>query len=240
MITNEGPTQPQRQAKAVGKMPMLMISAGPVAALAAALFLSSGRLDWGMAWVYICLRVTVGATGMLMIASRHPGLLDERFHPAQGAKAWDRPLTGISSLLTLIMLFVAGLDIRFGWSPEPAISIRLAALIVWLSGDVFSRWAAISNRFYSRAVRIQKDRGHTVVTEGPYRYVRHPGYAGAPVAGLAAPIMLGSLWALVAGAALAFVLVPRTAFEDRTLLEELPGYTDYAQRTRHRLVPRVW
>lgn len=219
---------------------MLMSSAGLVAALAASLFLSSGRLDWGMAWIYIGLRVIVGATGMLMVASRCPGLLDERFHPAQGAKAWDRPLASLGSLLILVMLIVAGLDIRFRWSPEPAISIRLAALMIWLAGEVFSKWAAISNRFYSRIVRIQKDRGHTVVREGPYRYVRHPGYAGALVAGLAAPIMLGSLWALLVGAALAFVLVLRTAFEDRTLLEELPGYTDYAQRTRHRLVPRVW
>jgi len=119
-------------------------------------------------------------------------------------------------------------------------AIQLAALVVWLLGDAFSKWAAVSNRFYSRVVRIQRDRGHTVVTDGPYRYMRHPGYAGALVAALATPIVLGSLWALVAAGTLSLLLVIRTALEDKTLREELPDYTEYTQRTRYRLVPGVW
>lgn len=129
---------------------------------------------------------------------------------------------------------------RFGWSPDLTVASRLVALVVWVLGDVFSKWAAVSNRFYSRIVRIQKDRGHTVVTDGPYRYVRHPGYAGGLVAGLATPIVLGSLWALVAVGVLALLLVIRTALEDKTLHEELLGYTEYAQQTRYRLMPGVW
>lgn len=177
---------------------------------------------------------------MLMIASKYPGLLEERFHPGEGVKAWDRPLASITTLVSLVILIVAGLDIRFGWSPELAMAIRLVALAVWLQGDVFSKWAAVSNRFYSRIVRIQEERGHTVVTDGPYRYLRHPGYAGGLVAGLATPIVLGSLWGLVAGGVLALLLVIRTALEDKTLHEELLGYADYAQQTRYRLVPGVW
>ena len=208
--------------------------------LAAALFLSSGRLDWVMAWVYVGIRVAIGVASMLLIASKHPGLLEERFHPGEGAKAWDRPLASITTLLLLVTLIVAGLDKRIGWSPEMAMAIQLAALVVWLLGDAFSKWAAVSNRFYSRVVRIQRDRGHTVVTDGPYRYMRHPGYAGALVAALATPIVLGSLWALVAAGTLSLLLVIRTALEDKTLREELPDYTEYTQRTRYRLVPGVW
>jgi protein-S-isoprenylcysteine O-methyltransferase Ste14 len=193
-----------------------------------------------MAWVYVGLRVAVAAVGMLMIAAMHPGLLAERFRPGAGVKAWDRWLAGMTTLLLPVLLIVAGLDKRFGWSPQVAVGIALIALVVLLLADAFSKWAAVSNRFYSRVVRIQVDRGHTVVWDGPYRFVRHPGYAGALVAALATPVVLGSLWALVAAGALALLLVIRTALEDRTLHEELLGYAEYAQQTRYRLVPGVW
>ncbi|MGD9029641.1 MAG: isoprenylcysteine carboxylmethyltransferase family protein [Anaerolineae bacterium] len=209
-------------------------------ALAATLFLSSGRADWTMAWIYVGLRAATAAVGMLVMASRHPGLLEERFAPGEGVKAWDRPLASITTILWPAILILAGLDRRFGWSPELRIVIRLGAMVVLLLGDVLSKWAAVSNRFYSRLVRVQKDRGHTVVTDGPYQHVRHPGYAGALVTGLATPIALGSMWALLAAGVLALLLVVRTALEDETLHVELPGYPEYAERTRHRLVPRVW
>jgi protein-S-isoprenylcysteine O-methyltransferase Ste14 len=213
---------------------------GLTAVLAATLFLSSGRLDWVIAWLYVGVRVGIALVGMLVIASKNPGLLEERFQPGQGVKAWDKPLASVTTILWPVILVVAGLDMRFGWSPELGIAIRLLAWVVLLQGDAFSKWAAASNRFYSRVVRIQEDRGHTVVTAGPYRYVRHPGYAGALVTALATPIVLGSLWALVAGGTLGLLLVIRTALEDKTLHEELSGYPEYAQQTRYRLVPGVW
>jgi protein-S-isoprenylcysteine O-methyltransferase Ste14 len=210
------------------------------AAPAATLYLSSGRLDWVVAWVYVGIRAAVAAVSMLTIASKYPGLLEERYHPGAGVKAWDRPLARFTTLLWPAIWILAGLDVRFGWSPEIALAIRLGAWVALLSGDVFSKWAAASNRFYSRVVRIQADRGHTVVRDGPYRYVRHPGYAGALVAGLAAPVVLGSLWALVPGMMLALLLVIRTALEDKTLREELLGYAAYAVQTRYRLLPGIW
>lgn len=218
----------------------LIGTVGLTAVLVATLFLSSGRLDWVMAWVYVALRVGTAGASMLIIALKHPGLLEERFQPGEGAKAWDRPLASATTLLSLLTLVVAGLDMRFEWSPKLATTISMIALAVWASGDAFSKWAAVSNRFYSRIVRIQKDRGHTVVTDGPYRYVRHPGYAGGLVAGLATPVVVGSLWALVAGGTLALLLVARTALEDQALQEELPGYAEYAQQTRYRLAPGIW
>lgn len=193
-----------------------------------------------MAWIYIGIRVSIAAISLFLITSKYPGLLEERYHSGEGAKAWDRLLASITTLLLLGILIVAGLDMRFGWSPELALSIQLVALVILFLGDVFSKWAAVSNRFYSRIVRIQKDRGHTIVTDGPYRYIRHPGYAGALVAGLATPIVLDSLWALVIAGVLTLLLVIRTALEDKTLHDELLGYSEYAQQTRFRLVPSVW
>ena len=97
-----------------------------------------------------------------------------------------------------------------------------------------------SNRFFSSVVRIQKDRGHTVVDGGPYRFVRHPGYAGTSVFTLVTPLILRSYWALVPAAATASVLVLRTIMEDLTLRNELDGYADYARRVRYRLLPAIW
>ena len=98
----------------------------------------------------------------------------------------------------------------------------------------------IVNRFFAPAVRIQSERGHETVTTGPYRFVRHPGYAGMLLAVVAESFVFGSLWALVPAAALAGVVAWRTAREDRMLRAQLAGYADYASRVRYRLVPAVW
>jgi protein-S-isoprenylcysteine O-methyltransferase Ste14 len=96
------------------------------------------------------------------------------------------------------------------------------------------------NRFYSRFVRIQKERGHVAVSDGPYRYIRHPGYLGQIIFSLASGLALSSLWALIPGSLFAVLLVVRTALEDRTLQEELVGYKEYSQRVRYRLIPYLW
>jgi protein-S-isoprenylcysteine O-methyltransferase Ste14 len=103
-----------------------------------------------------------------------------------------------------------------------------------------SIWATAVNRFYGRFVRIQRERGHVVISDGPYRYVRHPGYLGQIVFSVASALALGSLWALIPGGLFAVLLVVRTALEDRTLQAELEGYEAYTRRVRHRLVPRIW
>jgi protein-S-isoprenylcysteine O-methyltransferase Ste14 len=101
-------------------------------------------------------------------------------------------------------------------------------------------WAMVTNAFFSSVARIQEDRDQSVITGGPYRIVRHPAYAGGVVSSIAIPLMLGSFWALIpAGIALIFLVI-RTKNEDEMLMEELPGYSDYAQQTRYRLVPGIW
>jgi protein-S-isoprenylcysteine O-methyltransferase Ste14 len=203
-------------------------------------FLSSGRPDWGMAWVYVGLRTGVTAAGMLVLAARSPELWEERVHPGEGAKDWDRPLAWVSTILLPVILITAGLDKRFGWTPAFTAAAQWAALAAWFGADAFSKWAAAAHPFYSRLVRIQTDRGHAVISQGPYRLVRHPGYAGAMVAGLSTPIALGSLWAIIPAGVFTALLVLRTALEDSTLRAELPGYAEYALKTRFRLAPGIW
>jgi len=138
------------------------------------------------------------------------------------------------------MLLVAGFDDRWGWSPRLAVAVQVAGFAAVALGDVLFAWAMASNQFFSSVVRIQQDRGHTVQTGGPYRFVRHPGYVGTIVPALATPLALGSLWAFIPAALLSAVIVVRTALEDKTLQDELAGYAEYAQRTRYRLLPGVW
>jgi protein-S-isoprenylcysteine O-methyltransferase Ste14 len=118
--------------------------------------------------------------------------------------------------------------------------VKFAALAVILASYAFSSWALIENRFFSSVVRIQKERDHQVVSSGPYRWVRHPGYAGALWLYLATPLFLDSVWAFIPAVLLMAVLVIRTRLEDRTLQEELDGYREYAQRVRYRLFPGIW
>ncbi|HEY6073427.1 MAG TPA: isoprenylcysteine carboxylmethyltransferase family protein, partial [Anaerolineales bacterium] len=116
----------------------------------------------------------------------------------------------------------------------------IGMLAAVLGNDILLVWAMVSNAFFVATVRIQTDRQQTVSSGGPYRYVRHPGYLGALLLHLGVPFMLNSLWALIPAILIALVLIVRTAMEDQTLHAELPGYKEYAQRVRYRLLPGVW
>ena len=209
----------------------------------AILFLSFGHLDWPMAWVYTGLYIVAVTASRLIVLRKHPDLLTERarFTRAEGVKDWDRRLVPIIGLYgPLVMLIVAGLDKRFGWLPEVPLALQIIAALVLAAGYLLSIWAMIVNRFFSAVVRIQKDRGHTVVTSGPYRFARHPSYAGGIASYLATPVMLDALWALIPAGLIVIALIIRAALEDQTLQTELPGYAEYARRTRYRLMPGIW
>jgi protein-S-isoprenylcysteine O-methyltransferase Ste14 len=203
----------------------------------AMLFIAAGRLDWPMGWVFVGVYVIVA---LVPVLTGDPGMLRERFGTRPDEKRWDRQFVKLNGLLLLGAQVLAALDLRFGWPPEIPLAIQIVALVIYLLGWGLHLWAMAANRFFSKIIRIQRDRGHTVVTGGPYRYVRHTGYTGAILSQLATAPALGSLWALIPGALAALVLVVRTALEDRTLQEELEGYKDYAQRVRYRLLPGVW
>jgi protein-S-isoprenylcysteine O-methyltransferase Ste14 len=204
--------------------------------------LISGHWDWWEAWLYAIIGIVGFAVSRLLAARRHPDLLRERarFMQHEDAKSWDKLLAPLVGLGGGLIPLVAGLEARFRWPPEFSLGVVMLSLIVILAGYVLGSYALLENRFFSGMVRIQFDRDQTVVSSGPYRWMRHPGYAGALLAYLATPFFLGSPWALLPAAFLTIVLVIRTRLEDQTLQDELRGYREYAQRVRYRLLPGVW
>jgi len=207
------------------------------------LLVCGGDFNWWQAWVYSLLIIVIGIGGRVWAERRHPGLLAERqdLEKIQSSKAWDKLLAPLMALsVSFPLVIVAGLDHRYGWSPVFPLWLNALGFILISLGYAFAAWAIVENRFFFSTVRIQTDRGHVVCDSGPYRIVRHPGYAGniPPLLGIV--LALGSLWALVPAAVALIIAVIRTVLEDQTLQEELPGYKDYATRVRYRLVPGIY
>jgi len=204
--------------------------------------LISWRWDWWEAWVYAILFILGFAASRGLAARLHPDLLTERvrFMHHENVKPWDRLLAPLVVLGVALIPLVAGLDVRLGWSSPFSLPARALSLVLILAGYIWGTHALLENRFFSGVVRIQTERGHHVVSTGPYRWMRHPGYAGTLLVSLATPVLLDSRWAFVPAAFLTAALVIRTALEDRVLQRELPGYDEYAKRVRYRLLPGVW
>jgi len=230
--------QPQPAGVQAAARSTLVKTAAAIAIFGLALFLSAGRLDWPLAWVYLGL---VFISTLIVTRFMPAELVAERGQLREDARRWDIPLALIIARVgPLAMLIVAGLDRRFSWSPGFPVWLPWAGGAAFVVGLVISDWAMAVNRFFSGLVRIQTERGHTVVSAGPYGWVRHPGYAGGLLCNLVTPLMLTSWWALVPTAVVVVVTVLRTALEDRTLRAELDGYAAYAQRVRYRLLPGIW
>jgi protein-S-isoprenylcysteine O-methyltransferase Ste14 len=175
-----------------------------------------------------------------VLMSRSPDLLAERRNVKAG-KNWDKPIVGIVVLVGPVATWItAGLDTRFHWSAAMPPSAFVAGIVVAVLAAALIAWAMHSNKFFSSVVRIQKDRGHAVVATGPYGFVRHPAYTGMSAFTLATPLILNSRWAFLPAVVTASVTCLRTLLEDRTLHNELEGYTEYAGKVKYRLVPPVW
>jgi protein-S-isoprenylcysteine O-methyltransferase Ste14 len=204
--------------------------------------LISGHWDWWEAWVYAIVSILGFAISRMLAGRRNPGLLAERARLLQheDAEAWDKVLAPLVGLGGALIPLVAGLEARLAWSPANSLPLEILALAAILAGYALGSYALIANPFFSGMVRIQSERGHQIVTSGPYRWVRHPGYAGALLTYIATPIFLDTPWAFLPAAFLTVVLVIRTSLEDRTLQQRLPGYQEYARRVRFRMLPGVW
>lgn len=200
-----------------------------------------GRWDWWNGWALSAVYILWSLGSVIFILPVNPQMLAERARPQKGGKKWDVIMVSLMGVFVLIMYVVACLDVRFGWATPFPLWLQIAGLIVAIFGyDVMVVWSMIANAYFTAIVRIQTDRQHTVATGGPYRFVRHPGYVGTILCYLATPFLLGSPWALIPAALAGLVLIIRTALEDKTLHEELPGYKEYAQQTRYRLLPGIW
>jgi len=200
-----------------------------------------GRWDWWMGWALSAIYIIWSAASAILILPVNPAMLAERARPSMDTPKWDILLLSSMGILMLVEYIVASLDAKLGWSPEFPATIKVISTIIAAFGyDILLVWAMVSNAFFVATVRIQTDRGHSVVTSGPYQYLRHPGYLGSILLNLMVPFMLNSLWAIIPGILSAAVLVIRTSMEDKTLIRELHGYKEYAERVRYRLLPGIW
>ena len=207
------------------------------------LFAAAGTVAVPRAWLFLGVSL-VGMVGQtIIVAIKNPGLVNHRggWRQKKDTKRWDRLLLPAFGLLSFYAApVVMGLDVgRCHWSGLGVWSALLGTALFMVGTDVLT-WAMLANTHFEATVRIQRDRDHTVVTKGPYAYVRHPGYVGASLWALSGPLMVGSAVGLIPAALSVLVLVVRTALEDHTLQRELTGYTAYAQRVRYRLVPGLW
>lgn len=202
----------------------------------------SWRWNWWEAWAYAALAILGFCVSRFLAARRHPDLLAERarFMQHEDAKAWDRILVRSLALASTAILVVTGIEARFHLPAGFAPWTKVLSLGIILTGYALGSWALIENSFFSAMVRLQVERGHRVVSSGPYGWIRHPGYAGGLLTYLGTPLLLDSRWAYIPTALTLIVLIVRTHLEDTTLQEELPGYADYARRVRYRLLPGIW
>ncbi len=207
----------------------------------AILFLVAGRLDWLAGWAYLGMNFLTQLLSAIVLIPRQANLLAERSKVREGTKGWDRFLTpAIVIVAPLAVLLTAGLDERYGWSAPISTSLWIAALILAFCSQMFVLWAMASNPFFATTVRIQNDRGHKVVQNGPYSFIRHPGYLGSIIFNLTLPLVLDSAWIFIPALLTIALIVARTNLEDRTLQDELQGYRDYVKIMRCRLIPGVW
>ena len=206
---------------------------------AAILFLAAGRLDWIWAWIFIGINLAVVLVNGTILMRTNPEMVAERGRPKE-VKNWDKAVSGLWALAQYLAVpLVAGLDARFGWTRGFGILWNIAGAAVFTAGMALFGWAMITNAYFSTAARIQSDRGQTVCRDGPYRFVRHPGYSGTVLQSVGTSFLLGSIWALIPAGAAAACMVARTVLEDRMLQNELPGYRDFVREVPHRLVPGV-
>ena len=212
-----------------------------IAVLLAALFGSAGTLAWPEAWLYIIIQYSFFTMLAIWLKKHNPELLRDRMaflKPA--AKRWDKVILLVSTIVFVPYLILPGLDaVRFQWSSVPPLIKAVCFGGIILSFMLLS-WVMRENTYLSRVVEIQKERGHKVITTGPYQYVRHPMYLAIIVLFLSIPVALGSLWSLIPSAVLTLLILIRTFLEDKTLHEELEGYNSYAEKVKYRIVPGIW
>lgn len=204
-------------------------------------FVAAGNLRVTRAWIYFGVVAVVDVVTSLLLIKYNPDLLNERAKERKNTKNWDKPLMGFYILIAFFGIhIVAGLDAyRFGWSAL-SVSCFIPGLMVYLLSVLFGAWAMIVNKHFEATARIQNDREHKVIQEGPYRIIRHPGYLSIISGMIAIPLMIGSLYAFLCSFAVIIIISIRTALEDKMLQHELNGYCDYTKKVKYRLIPFIW
>jgi protein-S-isoprenylcysteine O-methyltransferase Ste14 len=205
------------------------------------LFASAGRLDWKRGWAACAVYVLSILVAVALAQHFSPGLMRARAKPNfKETQGFDKLFYWLFLPLTYLLLVVAGLDaVRFRWCPLPLWCVLPGVLLLGSAMGLIG-WVMAVNRFAEATVRIQTERNHAVISTGPYRIVRHPMYVGMFLIYPATALLLGSGWSLVVAALILVLLVWRTAREDSFLVQNLPGYPEFAAQTRFRLIPGLW
>lgn len=202
--------------------------------------ITAGRLDYWQGWIFNGLNIFFLLVTWVVLRDRKD-LIKERLKPGKGMKKWDKAYYLISTPLFFVMFILSVLDAaRFSWTLKIPFIVMVLGCVLYSVGQILVLWAKKANSFFSSVVRIQTDRNQTVCTDGPYRFVRHPGYLGGLIFTAATPLLLGSYAGLIPAALIMIPVLGRIYLEDKTLHAELPGYPDYARNVRYRLIPHIW
>jgi protein-S-isoprenylcysteine O-methyltransferase Ste14 len=207
----------------------------------ALLFGAAGTFAWPEGWLYMLIQFGSSIFMVVWLKRNNPELLKVRaeFWKREG-KPWDKAIVILIFATCVPMFILPGLDaVRYQWSHVPLLLKTIGFIgFILSSGLIF--WVVKTNPYSSAVVEIQEDREHKTITTGPYEYVRHPMYVGAILTFASIPLALGSLVTFIPAIILTIVIVARTYLEDKTLHQELEGYTAYAETVKHRLIPGVW
>jgi protein-S-isoprenylcysteine O-methyltransferase Ste14 len=217
-----------------------LLTVSSIAFFGLILFIFAWRINWFQAWAFLFIFGFVSLVTNLIAAINYPGMIDSRLARHAGVQKWDVIIVRILGLNTFVLLIAAGLDKGLLLLPSVPDLISLVALPFTSIYVIVQLWAAVVNEYFEGHVRLQADRQQTVIRTGPYKIVRHLFYATFILFWIATPLALGSFLALLPGAIGVIALIIRTAKEDRFLMENLPGYREYSQKVRYRLLPGVW
>jgi protein-S-isoprenylcysteine O-methyltransferase Ste14 len=212
-----------------------------IVAIGALLFVSAGTLHWPAAWVFLGTNAILGLGCGLWLAKTDPALLAERMRPTMqdGQPAADKKFMLAFGFAALIWLITIGLDRRLHGSDVP-LALQTLGFAMLLLCTGFIMWVLRENSFAAPVVKVQAERGHHVVSTGPYAFVRHPMYSGIVLFFIGVPLLLGSWWGVVLSPLFVVLFAIRSRIEERALIAGLPGYADYAARVRYRLLPGLW
>lgn len=214
-----------------------------VLVMLAIMFLAAGTLRWWEAWVYTIMTLSFVLISRLILISKNPELAAERASAdqKQDVQPWDKVLMPLTAVyLPLISMVMAGLDKRFGLTPQLPVWVKILSLSLLIAGSLIGHQAMLANTFFSSQVRIQEDRDHRVVDTGLYQYIRHPGYAGGILSWVMAPLFFSSWLVLITSIASIIASGLRTHKEDLFLQENLPGYKEYTRKVPWRWIPGIW
>jgi len=204
------------------------------------LFICAGKINYYQGWIFLSVNILTTFMNALFL-DKHSDLAKERAKIGEGTKSWDKLILGLSSLIYLIIIVIAGLDSgRFLWTSQFSWNTIILGFLIMMIGQIIFLTARSQNNFFSNVVRIQKDRGQTVCDTGLYKIIRHPGYLGMILSLVSIPLITTSFWSTIPTVIAIILILIRTSLEDKTLKNELEGYLEYSKKTKYKLIPFVW